>query len=567
MRRTRILTVVVAVLATQGAPAQAASSAPFVVYTANSNVAGPVVLRANPATGAVSEVSRNGRQGGLFVHPYDVAVEPGGSLVVVDMGAFVTDRRTRAPDGAVIRVDPASGRQTLVSRGGALIDPAGIAIGPGGFLYVVENVGVNGSPGVIRINPVSGAQTHVAQGGDLCNPFGVAAEPGGTLIVTDYGDLLGPGGTPLLDCEFSLGSVVRVPTDGRAPTVLSQGNLFGSPFGVAVEPGGRIVVANEKAVAGGLVAVDPRSGYQSALTANLAGDALRFPQRVARAPDGSFLVTDYQLTDGNGGIVGVAPGGGQRVLWRGRPFDNPVGIAVVGNRPPRATLTVAPEVVPGGDLVGFDASGSSDPEGRRMSYEWDLDGNGAFEVRSDSPTVARRYDTSAALTVRVRVEDQHGAAAQAAAALTVDATAPALRRFRVSSRKLLGRASRRGGGRASAATARRPPRKIIFRYRLSERARVAVAIARARPGRRVAGRCRRARAGRWARRPACTRWVRQITLRQLGAAGPNALRFRGKVRGRRLPAGRYRATATGADRVGNPSAPDRIRLRVVAPSR
>ena len=565
MRRTRISAVVVAVLAMQGAPAQAAPGDPFVVYSANRSAAGPVVLRADPATGTVKEVSRNGRQGNLFVHPYDLAVEAGGTIVVVDMGAFTTDRRTRVPDGTVIRVDPASGRQTLVSRGGALVDPAAVAVGPGGFLYVVENVGVNGNPGVFRIHPATGAQTPVAQGGDLCNPFGVAAEPGGSLVVTDYGDLLGPGGTTLLDCELSLGSLLRVPTDGRAPALLSRETLFGSPFGVAVEPGGRIVVANEKAVAAGLVAVDPGTGYQAALTANLAGDALRFPQRLARAPDGSFLVTDFQLTDGNGGIVRVAPGGAQRVLWQGRPFDNPVGIAVVVNRPPRATLRVAPEVVAGGDLVGFDASGSSDPEGRRMSYEWDLDGDGSFEARSDSPSVARRYDTSAALTVRVRVEDQHGAAAQAAAALSVDATAPALRRFRVSSRRLLGR--RGGGGRARASTAADPPRTVSFRYRLSEPARVAVAIAQARPGRRVAGRCRPLRGGRRPRRAACTRWKRRLTLRQLGEAGPNVLRFRGKVRGRRLPAGRYRASATAEDRVGNPSRPDRIPLRVVPPAR
>ena len=121
---------------------------------------------------------------------------------------------------------------------------------------------------------------------------------------------------------------------------------------MAVEPGGRIVAVNEKAVDGRVVGGRPRHGSQAALTANLAGDALRFPQRLARAPDGDFLVTDFQLSDGNGGIVHVArSGGAQRVLWQGGRFDNPLGIAVVVNRPPRATLRATPSVVAGGDLV------------------------------------------------------------------------------------------------------------------------------------------------------------------------------------------------------------------------
>jgi hypothetical protein len=466
----------------------------------------------------------------------------------------------------VIRVDPVTGRQTLVSRGGALVDPAGIAIAPGGTVYVVENVGTTGFPGVIRIDPRTGAQTRIAEGGALCNPFGLALEPGGSLVVSDYGDLVDAGGVTVIDCPLNAGSLVRIPTDGSAPALLSSASLFGSPFGVTVEPGGRILVANEDAVAAGVFAVDPGTGYQSVVTPNVATDALRFPQRIARTPDGSILVTDFQLTDGNGGIVHVArSGGAQRVIWQGRPFDNPLGIAVVVNRPPRAALAVKPNVVAARTLVGFDASGSADPEVRPLRYDWDLDGDGAFEARSVSPTVARRYESSAKVTARVRVTDRHGSTAQAAAPLTVDATAPRVARFRVSSRRLLGRATRAARPGARATGAARPPRRLTFRYRLSERARMAIAISQARPGRRAAGRCRPVRQRTRSRRSACTRWRRRVTLRQLAAAGPNKLVFRGRVRGRRLPAGRYRATAAGADRVGNRSLPSRIRLRVVTP--
>ena len=229
-------------------------------------------------------------------------------------------------------------------------------------------------------------------------------------------------------------------------------------------------------------------------------------------------MSDFQLSDGNGGIVHVArSGGAQRVLWQGGRFDNPLGIAVVVNHPPRAALTATPGVVPADAPVSFDASGSTDPEGRPLRYDWDLDGDGVFEARSVSPTVTRRYQRSAPLTVRVRVTDRHGSTAQATAPLSVDATAPGVARFRASSRTLLGRPRRSGSSGAGAATAARPPRRITFRYRLSERARMAVGIAQARPGRRVSGRCRPARPGGGSRRAPCTRWQRRITLRQLGA--------------------------------------------------
>ena len=112
-------------------------------------------MRSNPVTGALEEVSRNGAQGTLFEHPYDIAVAPGGgSLYVVDMGAFAQGPNPAA-DGRVIRVDPATGAQSLVSQGGELVDPAGIAVAPDGTLFVVENVGVGPAqdPAVVRIDP------------------------------------------------------------------------------------------------------------------------------------------------------------------------------------------------------------------------------------------------------------------------------------------------------------------------------------------------------------------------------------------------------------------------------
>jgi sugar lactone lactonase YvrE len=148
----RYLAVLLAALAVAFAPAAAfaAPGDPWVAYVANSVVTkqsapAAVILRADPATGGLVEISRNGAQGDYFRHPYDIAVARDGSLLVADMGAFATPT-DRSPDGRIVRVDPVTGRQTLLSSGNLLVDPAGLAIAPNGQIYVVENVARRARP-------------------------------------------------------------------------------------------------------------------------------------------------------------------------------------------------------------------------------------------------------------------------------------------------------------------------------------------------------------------------------------------------------------------------------------
>jgi hypothetical protein len=96
----------------------------------------------------------------------------------------------------------------------------------------------------------------------------------------------------------------------------------------------------------------------------------------------------------------------------------------------------------------------------------------------------------------------------------------------------------------------------VIEYDLSEPAAVTLRIQRARPGRRVRGRCvRPTRRNR--RRPKCTRFVRAgRPLQQNGAAGANSLPLR------RLATGRYRVVANAVDAAGNAAKPVRVSFRV-----
>lgn len=560
MRRVGIGMLVLVALLVPATGAAAAADDPWVAYVVNSVVTrggqqSAVVLRSNPVTGALEEVSRNGAQGSLFEHPYDIAVAPGGgSLYVVDMGAFASGANPAA-DGRIIRVDPATGAQSLVSQGGELVDPAGIAVAPDGTLFVVENVGVGPAqdPAVIRIDPATGAQSVLTRGDNLCYPFGIALAPSGDLIVTDFGDLPdGTGGT-LIDCPQDFGAVVRV-TPAGGQSLLSfngvphPGNTLRGTFGAAIEAGGGILVVNQTGRDAAVGAINPENGSQTVVTPNSStADAFELPQRVAVLPDGNLLVADYALNDQEGGLVSVDRAtGAARIMRQGTLFNNPLGVTTVVNRPPSAAITFSPHRVAGGKTVTYDASGSADPEGLGLRYAWDLDGNGSFEVSTAGvPRATKSFNQSTTMTPRVRVLDPHGGEAVAAASstLTVDTIRPVISSFRTSSRTIATSA------RASAAARRR---SVRFRFRLSESARVRIAIERALAGRRKAGRCvAPSKARKRAKR--CTRWRGVTTLRKQGKSGPNSVRFSGKVRGRALRAGRYRAVATAKDAVGNQS--------------
>jgi len=123
--------------------------------------------------------------------------------------------------------------------------------------------------------------------------------------------------------------------------------------------------------------------------------------------------------------------------------------------------------------------------------------------------------------------------------------------------------NRRGAPEQPVAS-RAPHRGTTFRFRLSEAARVVFAIERARPGRRIKGRCvKPTRAN--ARRPKCTRFAVAGRFAVAARAGANAKKFSGRIGRRALKPGRYRATLIATDAAGNGSAPKRLSFRVVRP--
>jgi hypothetical protein len=76
--------------------------------------------------------------------------------------------------------------------------------------------------------------------------------------------------------------------------------------------------------------------------------------------------------------------------------------------PPNAAFTISPNPALAGRTVTFDGSTSADESGIAR-YEWDLDGDGAFETDAGAnPATSRVYQAPTTLTVHLRVTDGLG---------------------------------------------------------------------------------------------------------------------------------------------------------------
>jgi hypothetical protein len=95
------------------------------------------------------------------------------------------------------------------------------------------------------------------------------------------------------------------------------------------------------------------------------------------------------------------------------------GPYAVANKKPKAALSVGPEHATTRTKVKLDATKSADPDGTIASYQWDLDGDGHFELNGkDKPTLSRHFKAGVH-HVGVRVTDDKGERAYANATITV----------------------------------------------------------------------------------------------------------------------------------------------------
>ena len=93
----------------------------------------------------------------------------------------------------MIAVDPVTGAQTVLSQGGSLSTPFGIAVDAAGRILVADTsaaFGGDGQGAVIAVDPVTGAQTILSRADNFINPSGIAVVPEQAAVVPEPASLL-----------------------------------------------------------------------------------------------------------------------------------------------------------------------------------------------------------------------------------------------------------------------------------------------------------------------------------------------------------------------------------------
>ncbi len=266
------------------------------------------IVAVDPHGGAQTLVS----SGGAFVEPLDLREAPNGGLYVMDGLAM--------QNGAVFAVNPDTGAQTLISTGGVFMTPTGIQP-VGGQLYITDEGTAAAAGDIVRVNPQTGAQKVIASGGQLCAPDGLTAGPHGSLYVVDFNAL-------------TTGAVFQIDVHTGAQRLIATGGYIDSPVDVSVDFSGDLIVSNTGTAAGvsNVVRVDPQTGAQTLIAQG--GNVVNVNASTLSA-DGKVLVSSFADTSGSppAAVVAVNPRTGkQKVLTQGGFLDF-LGGLIVYQRP------------------------------------------------------------------------------------------------------------------------------------------------------------------------------------------------------------------------------------------
>lgn len=349
-RRGTCLITILALALLAPAAAHGATLKPGDLLVANYQDAGDAkegVIKVDPQSGKMSLVSSNLQavnfgSSQLFTGPWDLLLMPKGELIVSDAGqqligvnpatgkqrlissnaqpinsssaymSFPTGI-VRLPNGdlavgsdppvGVVRIDPGTGKQSILSSNDQAINVGtayyssvyDLTSGLGGAL-VVADTSAFGDGGLISVDPVTGKQTRLSSNDQPINAGsqffggGVASVQlhRGSFYVSDRTADGGAGG--VVGVDPATGKQRLISSDAQAVNAGSM--YFVNNYGLAVEPGGRIIVTVETAFSdsnGGVLAVDPLTGKESILANDLNPPNFGSSELVSY-PDGVMVV-------------------------------------------------------------------------------------------------------------------------------------------------------------------------------------------------------------------------------------------------------------------------------------
>lgn len=273
------------------------------------------IVKIDPGTGSQTLISENGE----IDYPWSLAVETDRKIIVID-------KPFQTSPAQVLRINPADGGQTVLSTGGLLVDPTGVCIGNSGYIYVGNSLGsVTGS--VLRIDPVTGGQTTVVQSSLLRGISGLTVDTAGYL----YANVTPSGGSGL--------AVMRIDPLGGGLQIVSSTSTGRWFSGIAAADSGKLY-SSEIYYSNGILEIDPVTGSQTFIsTYGYMSD----PWGVAMDLAGNIIVADSGWW-GAGSVLRIDPvTHAQTLISSGGLLVDPSGVAVV---PEPSAMLLAAGTVP-----------------------------------------------------------------------------------------------------------------------------------------------------------------------------------------------------------------------------
>jgi hypothetical protein len=254
--------------------------------------------------------------------PASVKLHPGDILVA---------GTARGGNGAVFRVDPDSGRQTLVSIGALLVSPSDIELAPDGRILVMDPGSLFGGS-IVAVDPDK-------PGGPATNQTLVSNHDisGPDLFDTPLG--LTVSGRRIFVADAGVPGVIAVDRRGQQ-RLIASGENFASPVAIDLAPGPRLFVADAFGTPGrdgSIVRVDPANGQQSLVAAGVVNERedLVEPSGIVVSQPTVFVADRDSQEDRSGAVIAVSFNGGKRVVASNAGpgpdlFNDPSGIAFDG---------------------------------------------------------------------------------------------------------------------------------------------------------------------------------------------------------------------------------------------
>lgn len=288
----------------------------LVVADYNGSNGGPVdtpvggrILKVDPTTGIQTMITWTG----LLDMPVDVGIIAGGEIAVLDQDAT----------GQIIKVNPSDGSQEVISQGNLFVRPMGMTVDAYGNIFVADQQ-YAGTGGIIKVDSVTGEQMAIASGGSIKYPSDVAIDGAGNLYVTST-----PVGGGL--------SVIKIDPGVGTQTVVYSSAISAWYTGIVVDDVPNNIYVSEIYTYNGIFRIDPVASTLSVLS---NGSPFQDPYGMDIELDGNLIVAEGNWW-GEGRIIRVNPlSGATTLLSSGGLLVDPAGIEVyptffpIANHPP-----------------------------------------------------------------------------------------------------------------------------------------------------------------------------------------------------------------------------------------